>query len=213
MIPPGIQDLKKALIKAGFEVYRTRGSEIHLAERPRENLILDSGVSVVSTHELLVRFTVRAQRSDFLSDDDEQLLSRARTVAATALARGFIERAASPRPLFDPGEPTRVIDTWGEVHLEKQVGSLEDVIAEVSFALKLEKAASRLALRTSSLAGSSGLLAIQVSIPSRPSWCVPQIAPTKPATAIHEPNAASSAAESAMPVSSKSAEPVNVRLA
>lgn len=196
MIPPGIQDLKKALIKAGFEVYRTRGSEVHLAERPRENLILDSGVSVVSSHELLVRFTVRAQRSDFLSDDDEQLLTRARTVAAVALARGFIERAASARPLFDPGEPTRVIDTWGEVHLEKQVAALEDLVAEVGFAMKLEKAAVRLTTRRIALRRLVRACCVDepvrvyASTPSRPSKWVPQMAPARPATAIQEPSAA-----------------------
>lgn len=44
---PTATELKKALQQAGFDVYRARGDEVHLAERPRENLILEAGVVVL----------------------------------------------------------------------------------------------------------------------------------------------------------------------
>ena len=43
-LPHNASRMKRALIEAGFEVFRTRDEEIVLAERPRENLIMDSGV-------------------------------------------------------------------------------------------------------------------------------------------------------------------------
>ena len=55
---------KKVLIDAGFEVFRTRGEEIVIAERPRENLIMDSGVRLrlgdASDPALEVRVVLRA---------------------------------------------------------------------------------------------------------------------------------------------------------
>jgi len=43
---PTPAELKKALTAEGFEIYRTTGDRILLADRVRDNLIMDSGVSV-----------------------------------------------------------------------------------------------------------------------------------------------------------------------
>jgi hypothetical protein len=88
-----VQELKRALVSAGFEVYRTQGAEVHLAERPRENLIMDAGVSVVVDGPLRVRMVTRAQKNDFPGEDGERLTARARRQADAALARGFAERS------------------------------------------------------------------------------------------------------------------------
>lgn len=67
-------DLKKALRSEGFVIYRTLGEHIALAERVRENLILDSGVRVratgatptdgaTSTFEVTITF--RAEKTPF----------------------------------------------------------------------------------------------------------------------------------------------------
>ena len=45
------RELKKALVSSGFEVFRTMPDHVVLAERPRENLILDSGVRVRALDE------------------------------------------------------------------------------------------------------------------------------------------------------------------
>ena len=46
------QQLKKALVDAGFIIFRTLADEVMLAERVRENLIMDSGVRLKATPAL-----------------------------------------------------------------------------------------------------------------------------------------------------------------
>jgi hypothetical protein len=137
-----VQELKKALVKAGFDVYRTRGDEVHLAERPRENLIMEAGIVVAAGDPPGVRVVVRAQKSDFPGDSDDKLLDRARALASTALARGYAEQGTGARTLHDPGDATKVLDTWYEVSFVKPVASVDEVLEEVAFVSKLEKAAT-----------------------------------------------------------------------
>ncbi|HEY8086635.1 MAG TPA: hypothetical protein VIF09_02290, partial [Polyangiaceae bacterium] len=82
--------LKKALLDAGFEVFRTRGEEIVLAERPRENLIMDSGVRLRLSGDssLEIRIVLRAQKADFPNEDEGHLFDRVRQLAAPALSGG-----------------------------------------------------------------------------------------------------------------------------
>ncbi len=143
MPAPSLQELKKALTQAGFEVYRARGSEVQLAERPRDNLIMDANVSVVATEPLRVRFVVRAQKADFASDSDEALYDRALALAESTRDRGFVEVERRARPLPDPGDPGRILDTWYEVVLERPVDTMAEAAAELPTLLKLEKAATR----------------------------------------------------------------------
>jgi len=134
-------EIRKALVAAGFELYRTRGDEVHVADRVRDNLIMDSGVSVRAQGALAVKLIVRAQRSDFPSDGAATLFDRARALAASAEARGYVETATLTSPMQDPVDPTRTLDTWYEVCYEKKVPSLEEAMIEVGFALKVEKTA------------------------------------------------------------------------
>lgn len=136
-------ELKKALQQAGFDVYRARGDEVHLAERPRENLILEAGVVVLGGESLGVRLTVRAEKVTFPGEPDEALLDRARRAAAAALDRGFAETTTTVRSMMDPGDATHVLDTWFEVALVKRVETFEELVTEARFALQLEKAAAR----------------------------------------------------------------------
>ncbi|HEU4408780.1 MAG TPA: hypothetical protein VFS43_26195 [Polyangiaceae bacterium] len=138
-----VQELKRALVSAGFEVYRTQGAEVHLAERPRENLIMDAGVSVVIDGLLRVRMVTRAQKNDFPGEDGDRLTDRARRQGDAALARGFAERSVRERTLYDPGDGTKVLDTWLEVFFEKDVAALPEVLDEVRFAMGVEKTAPR----------------------------------------------------------------------
>lgn len=132
-------DIKKALVAAGFELYRTRGSEVQVADRVRDNLIMDSGVSVRADVSISVKVVVRAQRSDFPSDGAASLFDRAREVANSTVARGYIETGSLTTPMQDPAEPERTLDTWYEVSYEKVVLTLEEAMVEVGFALKFEK--------------------------------------------------------------------------
>jgi hypothetical protein len=143
MPAPTVQELKKALTRAGFEVYRTRGEEVHLAERPRENLIMDSGVVVAASEPLRIRFVVRAQKADFQGEDEAALLGRARSLGSAAAERGFVEHVTRTRSVLDPGDASHVLDTWYEVGFEKTADTLEDAVEDVRFIMKLEKAAAR----------------------------------------------------------------------
>jgi hypothetical protein len=144
---PSLADVKKALIAGGFEVYRTTGNEVQIADRVRDNLIMDSGVSIRAESPLAVRVVVRAQLSDFPADAEANagasLFDRARAAAGAVISRGFQETQTLASPMRDPGDPSRTLDTWYEVCYEKKVANLDEALAEVGFALKLEKTARR----------------------------------------------------------------------
>ncbi len=136
------QQLKKALIASGFEVFRTLPSEVVLAERVRENLILDSGVRVapLESGTFQVRLVLRAQKTDFPNDDEAALFDRVRKLAAPALEHGFAEVRTDVRAVTDPADATRTLDTFYEVSLSHDVATVEDAVPVLKFVLSLEKA-------------------------------------------------------------------------
>jgi hypothetical protein len=137
---PTPTDIKKALLAAGFELYRTRGEVVHVAERVRENLLMDSGIFVHAGRST-VGFVVRAQLTDFPHETEEQLFTRARSLAKGALARGYREVEATTRPIYDPGDGERKLDTWCEVQFERDTPDLDGALEEVRFALGFAKSA------------------------------------------------------------------------
>jgi hypothetical protein len=136
------QQLKKALLASGFEVFRTLPTEVVLAERVRENLILDSGVRIAPLEggKLQVRLVLRAQKADFPNDDEAALFERVRKLAEPAITKGFSEQSTGVRAVSDPGDATRTIDTFYEVFLSQDVASVEDAVPVLKLALSLEKA-------------------------------------------------------------------------
>jgi hypothetical protein len=140
---PTTIELKKALIAAGFEIYRTIGTAIVLADRVRDNLIMDSCVSVVTVPELGARFVIRTQRSDFPSETDEQLFQRSRHHGLPAEGRGYAEVEANVVPIHDPGDRSRTLDTWYEVSFQKPVSDVSELVEELRYALSLDKTTSR----------------------------------------------------------------------
>jgi hypothetical protein len=135
-------EIKRALREAGFEVYRTEGNEVHLAERVRENLIMDSGVRVIGP-DLGVAVVTRAQLRDFPGDAPEQLFARARGMAQGMAERGYREMRAFVTPVRDPSEPSRTLDHWYEIRFEKPVGDVATVLEEVRLLQSLAKTAQR----------------------------------------------------------------------
>jgi hypothetical protein len=133
--------LKRALIDAGFEVFRTRGDEIVLAERPRENLIMDSGVRLVAREPLEVHVVLRAQKADFPNEDDAHLFGRVRTLAAAVVAHGFSEKGTALSRVQDPGDPSRILDVFYEITFSKAAPALEDALDTLRFAVAVEKRA------------------------------------------------------------------------
>ena len=130
---------KKALIDAGFEVFRTRGDEIVLAERPRENLIMDSGVRLHAGEPPEVRVVLRAQKTDFPNEDDAALFGRVRARAAGTLDSGFAEVGAAVTRVQDPGDAERTLDVFYEVTFAKSAASLADALELLKVAVTIEK--------------------------------------------------------------------------
>jgi hypothetical protein len=142
MPPLSTTALKHALIGEGFEVYRTLGTRVVLAERVRENLIMDSGVAAVTDERLAVRLTFRAQKSDFPGESDDQIHDRARQQGAPAAARGYAEVEQVIVPMPDPSDKSRTLETWYEVAFEKTVQDQVCLFEELRYALAIEKTAT-----------------------------------------------------------------------
>jgi hypothetical protein len=135
------QQLKKALVDAGFIIFRTLADEVMLAERVRENLIMDSGVRLKATPALEVRVVLRAQRGEFPGEDEAHLFARVRALATPALESGFTELGQVTSHVTDPGDSTRTLDTFYEVTLGKEVAGLEAALEVVRFAFALDRVA------------------------------------------------------------------------
>jgi hypothetical protein len=140
---PTPSELKKTLVARGFEVYRTLGDQVVLADRVRDNLIMDSGVAVRPGAALAVRFVVRAQASDFPEANADDLYARARICAADACGRGYAEVGVAEVPVRDPGDSTVTLDTWYEVAFERPVAGDDELESELRYALALEKTVVR----------------------------------------------------------------------
>lgn len=136
---PSAKNLKRHLMAQGFELYRTVGNHIMLAERVRDNLIMDAGVAVGFAPELSVRFVVRAQSSNFRGETPDQLFGRARELARPSQERGYVEVETAVAPVADPGDRSRTLDTWYEVSFERRVSDLDELFTELRYALELEK--------------------------------------------------------------------------
>ena len=137
------QSLKKSLVADGFEVYGTSPNLIILADRVRDNLLMDSGVAIVHGEPLVVRITLRARAAEFPGEGDQALFERARALAAPMTERGYGEVGCASVPVKDPGDPNRTLDTWYEVTYERKLGDEADLHPELRFALSLAKTAER----------------------------------------------------------------------
>ncbi len=140
---PSVTELKAHLVRSGFEIYRTKNGEISLAERPRANLIMDSGVSVTVGDVLKVRVVVRVERHDFPGESDERLFERARALGEPATTRGWVEAQHSSREVRDTGDGRQLLDTWLEVTFERAVSDADEAADEARFGLELPKVATR----------------------------------------------------------------------
>lgn len=138
------QELKKLLLSQGLEVYRTLSDRVVLADRVRDNLIMDSGVSALTQDGALgVRVVFRAQACDFQGESPEGLFGHARRMAQVAQAHGFSEANSTVVPIHDPGDRSRLLDTWYEVAYERPVSDQSELLSELQQALAWAKVASR----------------------------------------------------------------------
>jgi hypothetical protein len=131
--------LKRALIDAGFIIFRTLPEEVVVAERVRENLIMDSGIRLRGTPELSVRMVMRVQRTNYPGEDESKLFERARALGAPAVAQGFREVSHQTSQVSDPGDSSRMLDTFYEVVFSRDAESVEAALEGVRFALSLSR--------------------------------------------------------------------------
>jgi hypothetical protein len=146
MSDPSPLELKRILQSRGFEIYRTTQHELVLADRVRDNLLMDSGVAVKLSPALAVRLVVRAEAMQFPGERAEELLSRARELGRAALEYREVDTRVVP--IRDPGDATRTLDTWYEVWMERPVQDLEDLFSELRRALSIERSAAPVASAT-----------------------------------------------------------------
>jgi hypothetical protein len=144
MPSPTPQELKKLLVSDGLEVYRTVGERVILADRVRDNLIMDSGVSAVAgSSGLTARVIMRAQACDFQGETPEKLFGHARALGAQCQAAGYAEVSTAVVPIHDPGDRSRVLDTWYEVAFEHDVADEAELLEALRTALTWVKVATR----------------------------------------------------------------------
>jgi hypothetical protein len=141
--PPSIQELKRTLVAAGLEIYRTRPDSVHLAERPRDNQILDAGISVrpaLPDGALELRVVMRCQRSDFPREPAEVLFDKVRELARdNVLGRGFLEIETREQRMPDPGDKAKTLDVWYELVFSRTFPDSSAAISEAKYVLSLEK--------------------------------------------------------------------------
>jgi hypothetical protein len=137
------QHLKKALVTAGFEVFRTIGDDVIVAERVRENLILDSGVRLRAGTPLQVRVVLRAQRVDFPTEEEPTIFERVLRLAEPALSAGFSEIDRQVSPVTDPADGSRTLDTFYEIVFGREADGVESAVQGIKFAMSLEKTVGR----------------------------------------------------------------------
>ncbi len=131
-------------------MYRSEPTQLQLAVRVRENLIMDSGVSVIfnpdqplgqADTQFGVRCVFRSQQSDYSADGDDEAFARARGLAQALEPIGYIERETRVVTVENPSSPGQVLDTWREVVVEKLALGWEDLVAELKAALQTSKVA------------------------------------------------------------------------
>lgn len=142
-----LNELKRRLRTEGFEVYRTHQGLVCLAERVRDNLILDSGIALGPDPEsapdlLLLRVTLRAQATHFPGYPEEAVQVQARELAEPWLEKGYLEEAVTNSRLTDPGDPSRLLDTSHQVQVRLGGLSWEAVLVEVRWSFALRRASS-----------------------------------------------------------------------
>jgi hypothetical protein len=128
-------------VGAGLEVYRTTGLEVIVADRVRDNLILDSGVRVRAGESMEVCLIMGLRRGQYPNESDEQVFGRLRDLAASAIGEGFLEAKTAMAPVNDPADAKRTLDTFFELVLVKSEANPAALLDLVRFALNVAKTA------------------------------------------------------------------------
>ena len=101
-----VNELRRALVEAGFMVFRVRDDEVHLAERQNVQL-MEAGVRVRGGGVPAVTVVIRTQRSDAPDKRASALLDLVRDRAAGLIAAGYTEIQAVSREIHSVSDPVR----------------------------------------------------------------------------------------------------------
>ncbi|HEY2367965.1 MAG TPA: hypothetical protein VGH87_16320 [Polyangiaceae bacterium] len=112
-----------------------------VADRVRDNLILDSGVRVRAGDPVEVRLIMGLRQTQYPNDSDEQLFARLRQLAAEALGKGFSEADAKTAPVNDPADAKKRLDTFFELVLVKREPDRAALLDLVRFSIEIAKTA------------------------------------------------------------------------
>ncbi len=133
-----VKDLKRGLVAEGLEVFRTRGDEVHLAERQNVQL-MEAGVRVRAGASPRVTVVVRAQRNDAPALSAEAIYDAVRARCGALRDAGFTETACNAREIRSVSDHDQLLDTWFEVTWEREVSSLSEAVAEARRAITCER--------------------------------------------------------------------------
>lgn len=140
--PKDLAELKKALKEAGFQIYEMRLGRVSLAERVRDNLILDSGVSVGIDPGLNVRVALRAQMLHFPGKTSDEAHGYAEGLATPFVLDGYERDGSAITRVLDPAHPERSLDTVHEVFVQKATSTWSSTLEALRAALELPRASS-----------------------------------------------------------------------
>lgn len=141
--PLALDELKRLIRSAGYQMYGTRAQEVLLAERVRDNLILDSGISV-SPDPLTIHVTVRAQMFHFQGQSLDECRAFAERLGQAFLALGYERKGAQEVTIPDMNNAGVALDTVCEVSLEKPLPSPKDIPGAIQRALALPRTSAEL---------------------------------------------------------------------
>jgi hypothetical protein len=147
MPAPETAELKRLLRSEGFEIYRTLDGRVLLAERVRDNLIMDSGVAAGPVGApgggiVCVFVTIRAQLSHFPGASSDAVLSHARDLARPFEGRGYQAGEPTTSDIVDPSHPDRTLDKTFEIPLLRELSDLDQLLGELRVALSLQRSSS-----------------------------------------------------------------------
>jgi hypothetical protein len=133
-----VKELKRHLVAAGFEVFRTRGDEVHLAERQNVQL-MDSGIRVRGGATPNVTVVMRAQRNDASSLNADAMFEAVRLRAHALRDAGYAEVASAAREIRSVSDPEHLLDVWFEVTWQVAVSTHDEAVAEARRAIATER--------------------------------------------------------------------------
>lgn len=138
MTTTDVKSLKRALGAAGLEVFRTRGDEVHLAERQNMHL-MEAGVRVRAGSNPAVTVVVRAQRNDAPALSPESLFDTVRAKTHALRDAGYAETEANAREIRSVSDASQLLDVWYEVTLTRAVASLDEAVEEARRVMAAER--------------------------------------------------------------------------